>query len=124
MMSTPASGEVMLCGWTSVLSIRSVTGLPTLTANSVFVTASCRFPSDPSFHVGIILRSTTGTADVDGLRECEFAAAPVFEEIADLALLFTSAIADIASDAKIPAAASTQARKLVLPSARPPNGCP
>src|SRR5438132_11985315 len=98
MMSTPASGEVMLCGWTSLLSILSVTGLPTLTANSVFVTASCRVPSDPSFHVGIILRPTTGTAYVDGLREWEFGAVRVLEEIADQALLVTRALADIASD--------------------------
>src|SRR5438876_9735832 len=59
MMFTPASGAVMLCGWLSVLSMRSVSGRPTFTADSVWLIASCFLPSGPSLWDAMSFRSRT-----------------------------------------------------------------
>src|SRR6516165_11142042 len=121
MILTPASDEVMLCGVPSALSMRSVTGLPTLTTNSVCVHASCFLPSGPGFHDPMILTGSTCAVDVAAAGEVESSARDCDGAVP---LLLTRAIADMASAARIPAAARASAAAMPWLSPRPSSECP
>jgi hypothetical protein len=112
-MLTFASGEVMLCGWSSVLSILSFSGWPAFTLNSVLVKASCFLPSGPTLESGMTDRSIALAAamlasDVDASAPAGRNAAAGVAEAATSTRwpLFASANSDIITAATMPNPAS------------------